>query len=151
MGSAIYSMEVRFPSPETLNAALPGIKAFIREGVQAQDWWQKNRDHERDGFRGEFWNRFKTNFPQIYLYLRGSGHADGDCNNALAGVLNFGFASDVEDYFDLYYPDDEEPDESTSVFAYEMEVWHFANWDYFGNHLKRQFGAVSFIWVSDEW
>lgn len=150
MGSAIYSMEVRFPSPGALKAALPGIRAFIREGAKAEAWWHNNRTCEKSGHRGEFWERFKNLFPNIYTYLQGSGHADGDCNTGLAGILDFGTPDEIEDYFDLYYPDDEEPDESASVFAYEMEVWRLATWDYFGNHLKHQFGAVSFLWVSDE-
>lgn len=161
MGSARYYLKAEFPGIDTFARAIPEIRAFLMESVDAYDWWQEHRDLEYDGKRDEFRTAFKAEFPSVYDYLQLAGHADGDCNNDLSGLLDFGGADDIAMYFDdLDIPP---PCITVSVgtntlivkpkpveFLYDAEVWHGSNWDYFCTYLMKKFGATRANWISEE-
>ena len=150
MGEADYYLKAVFPSNESLATALPEIKKFLLEGIAAHEWWQEHRDLEFKGARRTFWNHFRAWYPRVYEYLQGSGHADGDCNNELAGVLKFGTVDNLNEFFQKHYPDDKPYVTTVHWFLYEANVWHLATWDFFCNHLKRKFGATCARWISSE-
>lgn len=142
MGEANYYLKARFKDDAAAAEALPKIKAFIAEGIRAGDWWQAHRDLERDGRRHEFWNSFATEFPLVYKYLGMFRAADGDCNNALAGLLDFGAS---EDYV-------EDVNQDGAVLSYGSgSIWHFTDWSHFMDFLQSEFGAVKTTYCSDEY
>ncbi len=148
MGSATYYLKAKFRSHEDLKAVFPDIKQFLIEGARAEDWWQQHRSMENRGTRKEFWDQFKVEFPRIYEFLQHTGHADGDCNNDLANVMNFGSDWGIDQSFGNWYPDGV-PEQNE--FRYEAYVWHFADWDHLCNYLKHKFGAYDAAYVSDEY
>lgn len=141
MGEATYYMKARFSSEEAAQAALPKLKAFIDEGLKAEEWWQDHRDWQREDALGpaKFFEEFQTRFPQVYLYLKDQcGHDFKDCNNRLAGLLNFG-----DEETDPYQEDDQ--------IRFSGVVWHCADWTAYENWLRDVLGAVNAGWVSDEY
>lgn len=100
MGSATYYLKAKFRSHEDLKAVFPDIKQFLIEGARAEDWWRQHRSMENRGTRKEFWDQFKIEFPRIYEFLQYTGHADGDCNNDLANVMNFGSDWGIDQSFE---------------------------------------------------
>lgn len=150
MGEATYYFKARFKSQADAEAALPRVKRLISEGIEAQDYWQDHRGMEREGKRAEFWKEFKKKFPVITKYLESyrvgcCGHehflVDGDCNNDLAGQLDFGSHQDDADNAEVH----------GSEIHYNATVWHFSHWDGFMQFLKSEFGAVKTGWLSDEY
>jgi hypothetical protein len=150
MGEATYYLKAQFESQAAAEAAVPGIKRLISEGIQAQDWWQNHRRMEHEGKRAEFWSGFKEKFPLTTKYLQsfqagccGGEHIllDDDCNNGPAGFLDFG--SDEEDL--------EAVNVQGNTVTYYALVWHFARWDPFLNFIASEHGAVKIGWVSDEY
>jgi len=143
MGEATYYLKANNCTEE----ALENIRKFILEACEAQDYWQDNRDMEVAGKRKEFWSKFGKKFPLTSKYLKQTKSYDnkilygGDCNNDLAGYLDFGDKEDAEDNLELY-------DEQLLYNAY---VWHFANWDGFADFLKSEFGLTKVRWISDEY
>lgn len=133
MGEAMYYIKARF-SKELTRDQEEQLTNFIVEGQAAHDWWQ---DHRHCPDAGAFWKRFAEKFPHVTVYL--GDLVGGDCNNALAGVLDFGCEDDLEalefDYLE---------------FRYHCECWHFATWDRFTEYLKTRFAATSASWLSDE-
>lgn len=150
MGEATYYVKARFKDQAAAEAALPGIKRFLSEGIEAQDWWQRNRGMEHDGQRAAFWDQFKAKFPMVVKYLEsfhaGCGGGEhclvgGDCNNDLAGFLDFGGCEDDLDAVEVHGDE----------LVYSATVWHFARWDPFVAFLESKFGATETGWVSDEY
>lgn len=142
MGEAVYYLKAENCTEERLEK----IKKFILEVSEAQDYWQDNRDMEVAGKRKEFWSEFGKKFPMTSKYLRQTKNHDdkklygGDCNNDLAGYLDFGDSDDAE--YNLKVCDGE--------MLYNACVWHFANWDGFAKFLQSEFGLENVRWISDE-
>lgn len=135
MGEATYYLKARFNSAGELSSKMGEIKDFFEQGCNAEDYWQTNRDKKPS----EFWPTFKQEFPLIVEYL-GDKFVGGDCNNDLAGVLNFGSEEDV----------DHALRHEGAILYYSAYTWHFANWDKIANFLEKYFGAVATNWLSDE-
>jgi len=145
LGEATYYVKAQNCTIE----ALENIKKFILEVSEAQDWWQDHRDMEVAGKRSTFWTEFEKKFPLTSKYLKcvkGYGSDTvlfgGDCNNDLAGHLDFGDAGDVENSLEL------DPD---GEIRYSAEVWHFAQWDGFAKFLQSEYGLTNVRWISDEY
>lgn len=137
MGSCNYYIKAYFSYVEDADEAYDGIREFIKEGINAGDWWQEHRDCKNCD---EFWKHFVTKFPNIAKTI--PDKIGGDCDNALAGVLNYGnYVEDVE----YNYQKDRE------VIRYTAYVWHFSNWDRFAHALRTQFGASQVTWISEEY
>lgn len=143
MGESIYYLKAENCVPE----ALEKIRLFIIEASEAQDYWQKHRDMEVAGKRDEFWKGFKEKFPITSKYLRQTKNYDdkklygGDCNNDLAGYLDFGDKEDME--YNLKVCDGE--------MLYNAYVWHFANWDGFAKFLQSEYGLTNVRWINEEY
>ena len=137
MGEATYTLEIH----NIEKSDLPKIEAFIKQGREAEDYWQQHREMERSGNRTSFWSEFKKKFPDVVEYLEPSGLVDGDCNNDLAGKLDF---NDCGDEMNFVLFDD-------GVLQYSATVWHFATWDYFVDYLTKKYGGTNGKWWSDEW
>src|ERR1700726_983197 len=88
MGMAMYYLKARFASEKAACKALPRIQAFLEQGKKAEAWWQAHRDQKGKRKQQAFWRSFRRRFPQVQLYL--GSRRDCDCNNGLAGVLQFG-------------------------------------------------------------
>lgn len=138
MGSATYYLKARFVNPEAdLDLKL---RSFLKEGADAEEYWQSNRGMDKER-RQEFWSGFEDRFPSVYQMLHMQKLAGGDCNNALAGKLDFGESESIEDNFDL----------QGQVLQFSAYVWHFADWDILCDFLKTEFGATAAEWLSDEY
>ena len=137
MGEATYTLEIR----NIKKSDLPKIEAFIKQGRDAENYWQEHREMERSGNRAAFWSEFKKKFPDIVEYLEPTGLVDGDCNNDLAGQIDF---DDCNGEMNFVLFDD-------GVFQYSAMVWHFSNWDHFLNYLTKKYGGTNGKWWSDEW
>jgi hypothetical protein len=130
------------------------IRNFILEGGEAEVWWQDHRDYERkvdpEKTREVFWKEFDVKFPMVSKYLKFIKKHGGDCDNNLAGLIDFGTDEDVEDYFDFI---DDYTDDDGIVYGelrYSANVWHFADWDGFAEFLQKEFGVKEVKWVSEE-
>jgi hypothetical protein len=148
MGEATYYCKIFFDSNQSAEQALPKIKAFLKQGVQAADFWHKYRDttnHEK------FWQDVDREFPEIGNYLRTAEVTSfhdkkvrpafgGDHDNDLAGLLDFGDESDI-DRMSVY----------GNIIRYSAYVWHFADWDPMLDFIKRRYGAERYTWLSDEY
>ena len=141
MGEAQYYLKAEgCDTPEKLDS----INAFIAEGQKAEDWWQNHRLCEgtkpesplKD--RGEFWVQFKARFPTVYEMLEGIHLAEGDCNNALAGKIDFG-------------AEDERARGADGTLYFDALVWHFADWNVLANFLEKKFELTEVRWLSDEY
>lgn len=133
MGEAEYYLKARFESEEKLKELYPKIKEFMYQGAASYDWWQENRGMQCD----KFWVEFKKKFPMVYTYL--GDLKNKDCNNGLAGSLDFGSKEDVD--FNLSMNGD--------VLTYYATVWHFASW-YLLKEAILKIGAIRAGWISDE-
>lgn len=144
MGQASYYMKCRFKTDTAADIGMEMLNAFIVEGIRAGDYWQEHRDLERAGQRSVFWAEFKLLFPNVYAYL--GGRAGQDCDNALAGYLDFGDA--IIELADTLKRDEFDQAVITYV-AYN--IWHGADWDPFAAYITRMMGAVKVEWNSDEY
>lgn len=141
MGEATFYCKIFFNTQQEAQAALPKIKKFITEGIEAEDFWQSRRnDNCDDNTRKIFWSDFEQKFPEISNYLRHASYFGGDCNNRLAGLLDFGTPDEAE-YVDI---DD-------NAIRYMAYVWHFADWEPWLDFVKKRYGAERFSWVNDEY
>lgn len=151
MGEAVYYMKVTFEKREWAEEVLPQLIELFREGYQACEWWQNNRRMTKE----KFWPQFEEKFPQISEYLKRVRKQDlysddkdvkplfgGDCNNALAGNLDFAGGADDPDEWSLH------PDRA--VMTYSSEVWHLADWEPIAEFIRRKFNPVRVTWISDE-
>lgn len=134
MGEARYYLKALFP--EDISEELEEqITEFIMEGQAANDWWQAHRGCPEPQ---RFWDRFTVKFPVVTEYL--GDLVGGDCNNELAGMLDFGNKNELEDI---------------EIFGYELlyscTCWHFASWNTFAAFLEQKFGAYRVNWLSDEY
>lgn len=148
MGRSTYYCKIFFDSNQSAEQALPKINAFLKQGVNANDFWQYHRDQSN---RDEFWVDFDSNFPEIGNYLRTvqvRSFADGkvrpafggDHDNDLAGLLDFGDESDI-DRMSVH----------GNIIRYSAYVWHFADWDPMLDFIKRRYGAERYTWLNDEY
>ena len=140
MGEATYYMKGFNCTEENFEK----IKAFILEGTKAEDWWQEYRDCEGRGKRDEFWKHFDKKFPTIVKYLKSINLHGKDCNNDLAGYLDFGMFDSEEDIYDSVSLDGDE-------FRYHAYVWHFADWNGLAKFIQSEYGLRSIRWISDEY
>ena len=136
MGSATYYLKAKFPKKIT-EKKFQAIRNFFIEGSKAADYWQSNRGKTPD----QFWPDFEKQFPEVTTYLKGLELFGKDCNNALAGQIDFGEQEDIED--NMTY--------EGNLLTYHAEVWHFAQWDPILKYLKGRYGAVQTGYVSDEY
>jgi len=88
MSTDIFYFKFRFGNAEKFSFQLEELKKFINEGYKAYEFWQDNRDKFKDLPR-RFWEKFEIQFPQIKEFLESIGKFGGDCNNTLAGILEF--------------------------------------------------------------
>jgi len=134
MGEAIYYLKAHFPGKITWELKQQ-LTAFVREGQAANEWW---REHRGCPTPEAFWERFVEKFPTIAEYL--GSLVGGNCDNALAGVLDFGEEYDLDALeFD------------GTEFRYHCTCWHFASWNPFAAFLRSKFGAIRVNWMSDEY
>jgi hypothetical protein len=126
---------MRFETSGKAAAAKPEIHAFWCEGCRAEDFWQENRG----GDQVTFWREFEAKFPKITKYAKHVGLFGGDCNNALAGKLDFGAVEELAT-MELH----------GAEIWFSTLVWHFADWTPMGVFLERMFDCT-FNWVSDEY
>ena len=134
MGECNYSIVARFRG-RLSDKKKQAIKKFFTEGIQAEEYWQKNRGETPD----KFWPGFR--FPVVSEYLRTCAQINvisGDCNNSLAGLLDFGSEEDLE-HLSL----------EGKQLAYEPLVWHMANWGPLADFMKLKFGAET-VWIGSE-
>ena len=136
MGSCYYYMK----GNNCDESKFKKIVEFLHEGSKSEDWWQDHRDYERAGKRVEFWNEFKQNFPMVYKYLTMVGLNDKDCDNELAGMIDFGDEEDVDHNVNL----------DGNEFKYCAYVWHFANWDGLCQFISGEFRMYNVRCVSEE-
>ena len=113
---------------------MEAINDFIKEGQRAEDWWQENRGSDQ----GEFWPKFKEFFPLVYEMLDDIQLAGKDCNNALAGTIDFGSES-------------EQAGCDAGTLYFDALVWHFADWNILAHFLEKKFGLTNARWLSDEY
>jgi hypothetical protein len=139
MGEATYYFKADNGNLEKLTR----IKAFFSEGMKAENYWQNNRDLETTGHRLQFWETFVNAFPLVSKYLDSIGLYDRDCNNDLAGHLDFGY--DGEHDLENFYLT------NTGEIGYSATVWHFADWNGLMNFLESEFGLTNTRWISDEY
>ena len=137
MGEAMYYCKLFYKTKWAAKDALPVVQDYFRQGAAAYEFWQTNRSQAPS----KFWPEFEKQFPEVVRYLASAELRDGDCNNKLAGMLDFGSINDVESSFSL---------QGREIW-YRAEVWHFANWGpmlmWICNHTE----ADSYGWVSDEY
>jgi hypothetical protein len=134
MGTARYYLKAQFPENIT-EEKFQTLKDFFLEGSKAEEFWQDNR-HKKSF---DFWPDFEEQFPTVSLYLKDLNKFGKDCNNNLAGCLDFGFSDDIEANFTY----------SENLLTYNAEVWHFADWELLTDFLKGHFGARKTGWISD--
>jgi len=151
MGSCMYYLKVRDCKQDVVES----IREFILEGCEAEIWWQDHRDYERikddpEKTRAKFWDQFTIKFPIISKYLKFIGKYGGDCNNALAGCIDFGTDEDVEDHLDFTEGDEDKNGVVHGELRYSAEVWHFADWGGFAEFLENEFGVRDARWISEE-
>jgi hypothetical protein len=137
MGEATYYCKANGCTEEKIT----DIHSFFHEGAKAETYWQKRRDMEYTGAREKFWDGFKIRFPIVMEYLKFSKLAFGDCNNDLAGKLDFGHDDEIDNSFSL----------RGDTMYYSAYVWHFADWNPLGKFLEHKFGLRNFRWLSDEY
>jgi hypothetical protein len=137
MGTATYYLKANGCTKEKFE----GIKAFFHEGVRAEEFWQNNRDMENQNKRENFWGTFAVHFPIVSKYLDSLGLYDRDCNNDLAGHLDFGYHNAV----------DEMKCDEYGILWFNAEVWHFAEWDGLCRFLESEYGLENARWISDEY
>ena len=119
--------------PEMSYAPLLG---FIEEGQLASTYWHNRRNEMPQ----DFWPTFRLTFPNVVEYLQLTSDVNvetGDCDNDLAGLLDFG---DEENRYEY----------NNGVFTWRAHVWHFADWSPLEQFLTRRFGATAIEWRSDE-
>lgn len=116
MSKATNYFKARFSSAQAAVQALPSIRAFVREGIQARSWWQAHRHLERQGRRSDFWKQFPSRFPEACLYL--GTLAGGNCDDALLGFLEFGAEEANEIEVDGEY-----------LLFKAPGLWHSADWN----------------------
>lgn len=145
MGEAVYYLKANGCTLKMFKK----IKKFMREGSHAEDWWQHHREYERGigGNRVKFWEQFDAKFPLVSKYLKFINLHGKECNNDLAGHLDFGYWSDKKgddsDEKNLVFEDDE--------LRYHALVWHFADWDGLASFLTKEYGLTNVRWISDEY
>jgi len=132
--------KVAFKSVKEAKAKLEPIQSFYREGIKACNYWEGHRKKEPT----EFWPEFKKQFPLVYKYLdlpktKATVNNKCDCNNALAGRLDFG----EEDTIEMMCA-------NGNQIWYSATVWYFADWTPLMKFIEKEFGAVATGWVSDE-
>lgn len=133
MGEANYYLKAQFASEDDLTAKLPALRTFFTQGANAYDFWQKNRMAKPE----TFWATFTKRYPLVAQLL--GKYVGGDCNNALAGLIDFirlDWAVFKQDKNTLYYGG---------------TVWHFADWEPLCAFLQTQFGATKVKFLSDEY
>ena len=133
MGEANYYLKATFKDAATLEKQLPSLRAFFEEGWNAYNFWQRNRSAPAY----KFWPKFKSQFP-LATELLGK-RVDGDCNNALAGEIDFVSLEDA-----VFKADG-------NALYYGGMVWHFADWRPLCKFLKTKFGATTVDYYSDEY
>lgn len=145
MGEATYYAKIWFEriSKDELEQKVVQLKELLKEGSKAEDYWQHNRNKTPE----QFWPKFKEEFPNVTRYLDMINRVDADCNNALAGRLDFGDA-EYGDLDNVHYCFDS-PD--NCFISYYATVWHFADWDPLFRWLQDELGGIDFSWVSDEY
>lgn len=150
-------MKIYYNSNEEAEKQFNWIKTFIEEGINAHEWWQKYRFVDSEDLkhipnitpenndppdsqptnRIEFWIMFRSKFLNVYEYLGNLVYKD--CNNSLAGNLNFGEPCDLENLV-----------RDDNIILYSAECWHFANWQNFADFIKTKTNADKVAWVSEE-
>lgn len=145
MGEATYYAKIWFErvSKDDLEQKIERLKMIFSEGSQAADYWQENRSKKPEAF----WPKFKEFFPNITRYLDMIDRVDADCNNDLAGKLDFGEPQygDLDNFNLCFDPPD------NCYISYWATVWHFADWDPLFKWLTDELGGTEFNWVSDEY
>lgn len=136
MGEACYYIKGDNCSKEMFEK----IKEFFLEGSKAEDWWQKHRGMENFGKRKEFWEEFEKEFPEVSKFLKFRKLFGKDCNNDLAGEVDFGCEESINE--NMYLSGDE--------FRYSAVVWHCATWDGIEGYLMKKFGLKNVRWISEE-
>jgi hypothetical protein len=137
MTTTINYLKARFASPITAEEALPRLRSFIREGIEAHTFWKNHRCMERQGQRSEFWSQFQAKFPEVFAYL--GPMVGGNSDQALLGFLEFGSEQSNELYV-----------EGQFLFLKASGLWHGADWVLLAAFLKSRFGAESVAWIGDE-
>ena len=136
MSRAIYYLKCRFANAEAAEAALPLIRAFMAEGIEARAWWDAQRSLKGKDQRRTFWRRFQGQFPLVDAYL--GERAGGAWDDALAPFLEFGA------------PDRTELSCEDKFIKYKAEVWREADWSPLEEFLKAHFGALGTAFIGDE-
>ncbi len=139
MGEARYYLKAVFPTDIT-SEQLTTIQDFFLEGQDAEDWWQTHRFVKDQGQHNRFWYEFKQNFPLVTELIHDL--IGGDCNNDLAGRLDFGDTEDTPPPTIGQKPNE---------VLYDAIVWHYADWTPLCKFLKSHFGATAAGWLSDEY
>ena len=137
MGECNYSIVANFKG-RLSDKKKQAIKEFFAEGIKAETYWQKNRGETPD----RFWPGFTFRFPVVSEYLRTCAEINvgGECNNALAGLLDFGSSEeDLDNHMNF----------SSRQVTYEALVWHMANWGPLAKFMKVKFDAET-VWVGSE-
>ena len=140
MGEANYRLVARFPSKDKTDKAMDKIYNLFMENSDAYAYWQDNRGKSKK----EFWPKFKSEFPATTEYLITIGKVDGDCNNGLSGILDFGQYQDEEELDHYLNANDD------TIEFYGESVWHFSDWEPLAKYI-RTLGASKIVWNSDEY
>lgn len=142
MGEARYYTKMLVPTEH-----VDEIIALWKEGHAAYEFWQAHRGESPR----QFWAAFIPQFPRVWNYLESRvekaklgirGNLELDCNNDLAGVLDFG-----EEPFPASR---ENLDNGKTLLEYSAIVWHFADWTILQNYLEATYNAAM-VWTSDEY
>jgi hypothetical protein len=135
MGMATYYLKASFGSESEARLGLKTMRTLLGQGSRAHEFWQENRGSQPS----EFWPEFQRKFPAVWGYLDEKLRG-GDCNNALAGELDFGSEEDAR----------ENLERRGLMLYYSAYVWHCASWDRLVAYAKSVCGAARAGWISEE-
>jgi hypothetical protein len=131
MGQCTYYFKMKFPSKAKAKKAAIGVAAFLQQaadaiGVAAFHMGQRH-----------FWKEFETHFPLIAEYLKEQGVWGN--KNELSRKFDFG--QNPKESFKI----------EDDVLSYTgIEVGHMMNWTAGLTFLLKKYGAVKFVWSSEE-
>jgi hypothetical protein len=137
MGECAYYFKAEFLDEKTAKVAQTKLQSFIKQSRKAYEFYQK----ARDGDSKEFWQKFKSQYPLIFNYVKTLPEyikGERSISKVLSGTLDFG-----QDGNDVYIKG------ATIAYADGM-VWHFADWGPLCDYIQKHFGAIKVVCDTEE-
>jgi hypothetical protein len=144
MGESVFIIKATYSTAEKATAAADLLRTFLKQAMEAYDFWQRSRDHPKPAAK-EFWADFKGKFPLIVEMLNHLNEPTPtvdmkEWSNGLAGKL--GVIGGEEDVSHVIVKGKE--------VRYSAEVWHFSQWDHFARWILAATGADEVRWHSSQ-